>query len=130
MYRLLDLPKEYCFPLIALVLGYPKAEPAHREKGRLCGPGVIHFGTYHRLTPDEIATIVREYDDPQKRFLTLIDQWREKGYAHYLEYFFSKWFRYPKKEDPAAFAEQEEAPDAQIVNLLRTTSFLVEDAAW
>jgi hypothetical protein len=34
VWKLLDLPQAQCFPLIALVLGYPTQEPAH-QKGRL-----------------------------------------------------------------------------------------------
>ena len=49
VYNILELPKKYCFPLIALILGYPNQEPTHRM-GRLSGPGVIHYGEYQRVT--------------------------------------------------------------------------------
>ncbi len=124
VYRLLDLPSEHCFPLIALVLGYPKTEPQSGRKGRICGPGVIHFGAYHRLTPDEIAAMIREYDDPEKHFLSLISQWREQGYAHYLQYLFGQWFQCPKKEDQTVSGEREGTLDSQIMNLLRAAGFL------
>jgi nitroreductase len=42
VWKLLDLPQTYCFPLIALVLGYPTEEPPY-QMGRLDGPGVIHY---------------------------------------------------------------------------------------
>ncbi len=126
VHRLLDLPREYCFPLIALVLGYPKTEPKDGEKGRLCGPGVIHFGAYHRLTPDEVAAIIQQYDDPNKHFLALISHWREQGYAHYLEYLFGHWLQCAKRKDQTIIGDREEAPDSQIVNLLRTTGFLAD----
>lgn len=33
----------------ALILGYAAKEPAYM-KGRLSGPGVVHFAQYHRLS--------------------------------------------------------------------------------
>ena len=88
-YELLNLPKKGCFPLIAVCLGYPAREPEHR-KGRLEGPGVIHHGKYHRLTPEEMDQLVQEYDDP-KTYLGLVDDWHDKGFRHYLEWFYAKW---------------------------------------
>ena len=38
LWEMLGLPRQYCFPLIALVLGYAAKEPAY-QKGRLSGPG-------------------------------------------------------------------------------------------
>jgi nitroreductase len=38
VYKLLDLPEKHCFPLIALILGYPAQEPEY-QKGRWRGPG-------------------------------------------------------------------------------------------
>jgi hypothetical protein len=38
-----------------------------------------------------LENIVLEYDSQDKHFLSLIDDWREKGYDHYLEYFYEKW---------------------------------------
>jgi nitroreductase len=89
VWRLLDLPAQHCFPLIALVLGYPTEEPAYR-KGRLDGPGVIHYEKYHRLTQDETAEIMRQYDDPE-RHLALNENWKAEGHPHYLDWYFKKW---------------------------------------
>lgn len=89
VWKLLDMPTEYCFPLIAMVLGYPTEEPAHL-KGRLDGPGVIHREKYHRVTTEEVEEIVRQYDDPE-RSLALNDQWKARGYAHYLDWLFRDW---------------------------------------
>jgi nitroreductase len=89
VYDLLGLPDTWCFPLIGLVLGFPDKEPEYK-KGRLCGPGVIHFERYHRITPEETSQLVDKYDDPQ-RHLGLIQNWNEQGFAHYLEWFYTKW---------------------------------------
>lgn len=92
LYSLLDLPDKYCFPLIALTLGY-SAEKKNKltKKARLSGPGVIHFGKYKLLSNNDLDNIISEYDNPDKHFLSLISDWKDKGYAHYLEYFYKIW---------------------------------------
>ncbi len=87
--RLLDLPRAYCFPAIALVLGYPVNEPGPK-RGRLCGPGVIHRSTYRRLSSEEIDDLVGRCDDPEEH-LDMGVAWREHGYAHFLDWFYEVW---------------------------------------
>ncbi|MCK5063694.1 MAG: nitroreductase family protein [Candidatus Fermentibacteraceae bacterium] len=87
VYELLDIPSENCFPLIALVLGYPREEPEY-QKGRIT-TGVIHFDKYSRLTPGEMEQLVKEYDDPS-RHLMLTEDWRQE-FEHYLNWFYTKW---------------------------------------
>jgi nitroreductase len=89
LWTLLDLPQTHCFPIIALVLGYPTEEPAGL-KGRLDGAGVIHNEKYHRLTKEETEEITRKYDDKQ-RHLGLHDNWDAEGYKHYLDWYFKAW---------------------------------------
>jgi nitroreductase len=89
VWKLLDLPQTGCFPLIAVVLGYA-TEPPSERKGRLSGPGVIHDGKYHRLTPEQLDALVKEHDDPAQH-LALNDNWRKEGRKHYLEWFFGTW---------------------------------------
>lgn len=89
VFAALDLPERNCLPLIAVLLGYAKEDDGKR-KGRLCGPGLIHYGRYHRLTADERRAQIAEYDDP-KRHLGLCQDWAEKGAAHYLEFVFTQW---------------------------------------
>jgi hypothetical protein len=89
VYDLLDLPKKHCFPLIMLVLGYADEEPAYL-KGRLNGPGVVHWDTYHRLTEAGLDDLVARYDDPTSH-LGLTGDWREQGLAHYLDWFYTVW---------------------------------------
>lgn len=97
IYKLLNLPEEYCFPLIALLLGYEdKSYKKTSNKGRLNGPGIIHTSKYQKLSEEDLQNIVAEYDNPEKHFLSLIDGWREKGYNHYLVYFFEVWCSYSK----------------------------------
>jgi len=88
IYKQFELPQKHCFPLIALILGYSATEPKHL-KGRL-KKGVIHYNRYHSLTDEELENIVQEYDDPQKH-LGSIDNWKERGFTHYLEWFYSVW---------------------------------------
>ena len=49
-YSLLNLPKENCFPVIELVLGYPDNESEY-QKVRLSGKEIVHYGEYRRLAP-------------------------------------------------------------------------------
>jgi len=89
VYTLLDLPEKLCFPLIALLLGYPSKEPEY-QKGRWTGPGVIHYSKYHPITTEEIDTLIQQCDDPEVH-LALSDAWRDKGFEHYHDWFFKVW---------------------------------------
>ena len=112
VWRLLDLPSDHCFPLIAMVLGYPTAEPAHR-KGRLDGLGVVHYEKYHRLTEAELDEIQRQYDDPE-RHLALEEGWKEKGHKHFFDWWFKDWLGGSKP------TEQE----TQILRFLKRSGFV------
>jgi nitroreductase len=112
IWRLLDLPKTHCFPLIALVLGYPAQEPAHRT-GRLDGPGVIHHEKYQPLTKEQTVEIIAKYDDPAQH-LALNEDWR-KAHKHYLDWFFSVWvgrFGRPSQQE------------SQMAQLLKRSNFV------
>ena len=85
----LGLPRQYCFPLIALVLGYAAKEPPYL-KGRLSGPGVVHDETFHNLTGEEADAIVRQYDD-KTLHLGLNEDWDQKGHKHYLDWLHKEW---------------------------------------
>ena len=89
VYELLRLPKEDCFPVIELILGYPDREPEYR-KGRLSAKGIVHYGHYKRLSEEDLAGIVAEYDD-EHRHLGLTTDWAELGFRHYLDWFYEKW---------------------------------------
>jgi len=87
VYELLDIPYKNCFPLVALVLGYPKEEKK-LKKGRIT-KGVIHFGKYQRINSKEMEQIVEEYDDPSNHF-ALFENWQQE-FDHYLDWFYTKW---------------------------------------
>ena len=89
LWEMLGVPRKYCFPLIALVLGYPAKEPEY-QKGRLSGPGVVHRGTYRQLTGEEADAIVRQYDD-KTLHLGLNEDWDKNGHKHYLDWFHREW---------------------------------------
>jgi nitroreductase len=104
VWKLLDLPEEYCFPMIALVLGYPTEEPAF-NKGRLNGMGVIHHETYHPLSKEELDEIVKKYDD-KTAHLGLNEEWNEQGFAHYQDWLYTAWLggrSEPIKEETQMF---------------------------
>ena len=94
VYRLLNLPERECFPLIALVLGYPVSEP-ERRKGRLCDQSIIHRGTYKIPDEEELKRISALYDEPDMSLLQ--PRYRTKGYSRYLGWFFKEWCRYEEK---------------------------------
>ncbi len=112
VWRLLELPTDHCFPLIAMVLGYPTAEPAHL-KGRLDGPGVIHHEKYHRLTKDEVEEIMRQYDDPE-RHLALNEDWKAGGHKHFLDWYFKEWLGDAKPTER----------ETQMLRLLKRSGFV------
>ena len=112
VWKILDLPAKHCFPLIAMVLGYPTEEPSH-QKGRLSGPGMIHYEKYHRLTTSEVEDIVRQYDDPE-RHLALDEDWKAKGYKHYLDWYFKDWLGDSKPTDQ----------ETQMLRLLKRSGFV------
>jgi len=84
-----ELPEKHCFPLIALVLGYPTEEPKY-HKGRLDGPGVFHNEKYHLPTKEELAEITKKYDDDELH-IRLSDDWKA-DHDHYLDWLFTKRF--------------------------------------
>jgi nitroreductase len=112
VWKLLDLPQTSCFPLLALVLGYPTEEPPY-QKGRLNGVGVIHYDNYHRLTKDEVAEITRQYDDTE-RHLALNENWKVQGYNHYMDWWFKDWLRGSKPTDR----------ETQMLRFLRRSGFV------
>ena len=112
IWKILDLPAKHCFPLIAMVLGYPTEEPKS-QKGRLDGPGVIHYGKYRQLTKSEAEDLVGQYDDP-KRHLALDEDWKAKGYKHYLDWYFKDWLGDSKPTEK----------ETQMLRLLKRSGFV------
>jgi Nitroreductase len=100
VYRLARLPRRWCFPLIALLLGYADA-PAGPLKGRLRGAGIVHREEYHRPSGEELGGIIAEYDDPE-RHMGLSEAWRAEGFEHYLDWFHERWQRIPAFRGPSA----------------------------
>ncbi len=113
IWKLVDLPAEGCFPLIALVLGYPTTEPDH-DRGRLDGPGIIHRETYHRATKEELAKITERYDDA-KTYLATNDEWKKAGHKHFQDWLYGTWLRGSAK--PAA-------AETQMLKLLKRSGFV------
>jgi nitroreductase len=90
IWTILDLPQKSCFPLIALLLGYPRSEPSY-QRGRLKGSGVIHYERFHHLQKNELDEIVRQYDDKTLHLGT--EDWDTTGHKHYLDWFYKEWAR-------------------------------------
>ena len=89
IWKILNLPEQHCFPMIALVLGYPTEEPDH-DKGRLDGPGIIHEETYHHVTEEELKEITGKYDDKNAN-IALVENWDKDGFTHYQDWLYKYW---------------------------------------
>jgi nitroreductase len=111
LWEKLDLPRKYCFPLIALVLGYAANEPPY-QKGRLSGKGVVHQGTFHNLTGEEADAIIRQYDD-KTLHLGLNEDWHKSGHKHYLDWLHKEWLGRNRKPG-----------ETQILDRLRRAGFV------
>jgi len=125
IYNLLNLPEKYCFPLIALILGYSDEKKSKlTKKARLSGPGVIHFSEYQRLSNEGLENILLEYDSEEKHFLSLISDWREKGYKHYLEYFYEKWCGCIRVDEKIDYQIKSNNQYDEVEKMLMKTGFL------
>lgn len=91
IWTILDLPQQSCFPLIALLLGYPAGEPAYK-RGRLKAAGIVHYERFHRLQKEDLEEIVRLHDD-KTLHIGQDNGWDKKGYKHYLDWFYKEWAR-------------------------------------
>jgi nitroreductase len=111
LWEKLNLPRQYCFPLIALVLGYAVHEPAY-QKGRLRGKGIVHQGTFQDLTDADADAIIRQYDD-KTLHLGLSEDWDQKGHKHYLDWLHKEWLGRNRKSG-----------ETQILTRLRKTGFV------
>ncbi|NPE07780.1 MAG: nitroreductase [Asgard group archaeon] len=87
VYKHFNLPEQYCFPLIALGLGYPEEEPKWKM-GRLSGPGLVHDNKYQRLTSEELDQLVKDYDDQDLKLGVPAESLAEQGFERYLDWFF------------------------------------------
>lgn len=89
IFQELKIPSKYVFPMMAVCLGYSEVEN-RKQKGRIDLNHTFHENTYKDPSDKEIIQLIEEYDD-QKKNIGLIKNWKEKGYEHYLEWFFEKW---------------------------------------
>jgi FMN reductase [NAD(P)H] len=89
VFELLEIPSRHVFPMLAVCLGY--SEHKHEStKGRVNADIIFHENRYVKLSDEQIWSTIREYDNKEKH-IGLITDWDEKGYKHYLEWFFEKW---------------------------------------
>ncbi|MDR1535192.1 MAG: nitroreductase family protein [Planctomycetota bacterium] len=98
----LGIPERGCMPLFAVLLGYPKIEPDHRQQ-RYDGPGLLHAEKYRRMTEDERLAMASQYDEEGMGLA--FAKWREQGYQSYFDWYFNAWDIHPgaknhKERDP------------------------------
>lgn len=91
VYGLLELPEKFCFPIVAVCLGYSAVKPAFK-KGRLRNLGIVHYGKYMRLSKEELDELVALYDDENEHLgLLPKEKWESLGFNHYLDWFYKQW---------------------------------------
>jgi len=90
--RILDLPDKYCFPIITLILGYPKSEPKYK-KGRYSGKGLLHNGKYEKMNKAGLEEMIKQYDELDNHLgIPVLGHW-EKHNNHLFDKIFSFWGR-------------------------------------
>lgn len=90
-YEKFGLPQKYCFPLIALILGYSESSE-HATRGRLDGAGIVHFNKYHHLDDNDFANLVQEYDNVKKNMgLAFFNRDIQQANIRYLDWFYRIW---------------------------------------
>jgi len=88
--RILDLPEKYCFPVITLILGYPKSEPKYK-KGRYSGKGLLHKGKYEKLNESGIKEMIEQYDNLDNHLgIPVLGNWERRD-NHLFDKIFSLW---------------------------------------
>ena len=97
IYKRFHLPRHLCYPILVVLLGYAKEEPAF-QKGRLSGEGIVHRNVYTPFDAEALDRIVARYDVKEDH-MGYISDWEEKGYEHYLEWFCHEWNNGGSMED-------------------------------
>ncbi len=79
--ELLNLPPEYCVPIIQIVLGYSDKD-INKTMGRLSKEHIIHYGKYN---PDiKTEEIIKEMDGIYPNYIS-------EKYHHALDWYFNEW---------------------------------------
>jgi len=86
-WRILGLPDQHCLPVIALLVGRSAHEGLPKQ--RWCGPGLVHRGTYQRLTPEQIQSQINAIDHPEAGFQADYEDYKAHGFTHRLSAYFA-----------------------------------------
>ncbi|MBW2370087.1 MAG: hypothetical protein JRH15_19630 [Deltaproteobacteria bacterium] len=79
----------------------------------MSGPSIVHHGKYHHATTNELETLIQQYDDPEKA-MGIYPAWREKGFKHYVNWYYTKW----------AVSIGKKVNKSQLYKILERTDFL------
>lgn len=82
--ELLNMPKEYCFPVIQVILGYSD-KPSAVTTGRLSKKHVIHYEKYTPVDGIDTQAIIEEMDAIYPGYIN-------EKYKHALDWYFNEWF--------------------------------------
>lgn len=102
VYRQFSLPEQYCFPLLVLLCGTAAKKRPFR-KGRLTGPGVVHYECYHRLSQPELADLVAYADAPENHMLPPMNV---PDGESFLRWYFRNWPNKPSAAKQAEFMDR------------------------
>jgi len=82
--EMFDMPKKYCFPVLAVVLGYSDT-PVEQTTGRLDAKHIIHYGKYHYANAEEVGEMISEMDAVYPHLIS-------DKYQHAVDWYFNEWF--------------------------------------
>ena len=82
--KLLNMPQEYCFPVIQVVLGYTDKDP-QQTRGRLAMKHVLHYDRYEPASEAEVQEMIAEMD-------LVYPEYIGGQYKHALDWYFNEWF--------------------------------------
>lgn len=125
-YTMLELPEDFCFPLMSVIFGYDKQNQG-KLKGRLSNDTIIHYGKYNKITDEKIKMNMELYNN-RKNHMGLIDNWEELGFKNYMDWFFVKWMGGFKDPEKKAEIKKEISPSIKIFyEILEKVGFLDRD---
>jgi nitroreductase len=91
MMKLLDMPMEYCFPVIQLVLGYSD-ENNSQKKNRISKEHIIHYNKYRPIETIETLKIIKEMDEIYPKYIS-------EKYKHVMDWYYNEWIKEWYTED-------------------------------
>ncbi|HHX77542.1 MAG TPA: hypothetical protein GX697_04270, partial [Firmicutes bacterium] len=103
LFQAFNIPEKYCFPLIALLIGYPDREHS-KKKGRLKDLGILHQEAHQRLDEKQLAELVTYIDNPANNMAVAVNV--PPDIDSYLRWYFRNWPNKSSREKQEEFLER------------------------